>query len=82
MTGRRLVRDLLRATCILSAAGAVAAVAFLWLGPASIEREYHVRNEAKRFTPTVGHGMGQLLGEALLLAVVAYSGRRWLRVRL
>jgi len=45
-------------------------------------RRYHVKNEIGRFSPTVGHGLLQIGGETFLLIVIAYAGRRWLRVRL
>jgi hypothetical protein len=76
------MRFILRAAAIALAAAAIAAAAFLWLGRPVLAREYHVRNEVARFAPTVGHGLIQLAGETLLLALVAYAGRRWLRVRL
>jgi hypothetical protein len=48
-------------------------------GPPSRIREYH-QNEIARFAPSVGHGVGQLLGETVLLMLVAYIGRKWLRL--
>jgi hypothetical protein len=78
----RPMRSLVRAAAVLLAASAIAGAPFLWLGRPAPAREYHVRNEAARFTPTVGHGLLQLGGETLLLVLVAYGGRRWLRVRL
>jgi len=82
---RRLAPSLLialgRSVIVLVAAGAVAALAYAFLGRPSLAREYR-QNEIARFTPTVGHGLGQFAGEAALLAAFAYAGRRWLRVRL
>jgi hypothetical protein len=70
-----------RAVCIAAAAVVIAVVPYLWLGQPSIAREYG-RNEFRRFAPTAGHGIGQLVGETLLLVGVVYVGRRWLRIRL
>lgn len=75
------LRWLLRATIVGLAAASVAAAALLTLGPPSLARAYQ-QNEIARFAPTVGHGIGQFLGETFLLALVAYVGRRWLRIRL
>jgi hypothetical protein len=76
-----LLIALSRSVMVLVAAGAVAASAYAFLGRPSLAREYR-QNEIARFTPTVGHGLGQFAGEAALLAAFAYVGRRWLRVRL
>jgi hypothetical protein len=77
-----VMRFILRASVIALAAGAIAGIAFLVLGAPSLAREYHVRNEFARFVPTVGHGLIQFGGETFLLVLVAYAGRRWLRIRL
>ena len=78
----RLVRLVFRAAVIVLAGFAIAGAAFMWLGPPALAREYQVKNEVARFAPTVGHGLLQLGGETFLLVLVAYSGRRWLRIRL
>jgi hypothetical protein len=70
-----------RAACIGVAAALVAVIPYLWLGPPSAARQYR-QNEIARFSPTAGHGLGQLAGETLLLGGVVYAGRRWLRIRL
>lgn len=70
-----------RSVLVLLAVGVVAASAFAFLGPPSLTREYR-QNEIARFAPTAGHGLVQFGGEAALLGVFAYVGRRWLRVRL
>ena len=67
---------------IVLSASAIAGTALLWLGPPALAREYHVKNEVARFVPTVRHGLLQFGGETFLLVVAAYSGRRWLRIRL
>jgi hypothetical protein len=79
---RTVMRTLSSITWIILAAAAVAGAALFWLGPPTMAREYHARSEIARFTPTAGHGLLQLGGESFLLALVAYAGRRWLRVRL
>ena len=78
----RPIRLAFGAAVIVLAALAVAGAAFLWLGPPALAREYHVKNEVARFAPTVGHGLLQLGGETFLLVLVAFAGRRWLRIRL
>ena len=78
----RLIWLTFRAAVIVLAAFAIAGIAFVWLGPPALAREYHVKNEVARFAPTVGHGLLQFGGETFLLVLVAYSGRRWLRIRL
>jgi hypothetical protein len=62
-------------------AAGVAWLAFLLVGAPSPARVYR-QNEIAGFAPTAGHGLGQLLGEGLLLVLFAYAGRRWLRIRL
>lgn len=78
---RSMTRVVFHAALIVSMAAAVAGAALLWLGPPTRAREYR-QNEIARFAPTPGHGIGQLVGESGLLILVAYAGRRWLRVRL
>ena len=88
LTGRINIRlapslghGLARGAVLLLGAGVVALGAFAMLGPPS-ETRLHYQNEVARFVPTLGHGLGQFAGESALLAVVAYLGRKWLRVRL
>lgn len=76
-----LTRTLWRSLLVLLAAGVVAVAAFAWLGPPAPARRY-VQDEIARFGPTAGHGLGQLAGMTLLLCLVTYAARRWLRVRL
>lgn len=76
--GARLVG---RITCLCVVAVVIAVCPYLWLGPPSPAREYR-QDEIARFSPTGGHGIGQLLGETLLLCGVVYASRRWLRIRL
>lgn len=51
------------------------------IGKPSLARLYS-QNEIERFNPTLGHGIGQLSGEAFLVFLVAFIARKWLRVRL
>lgn len=76
-----LLRWATRTLLILLVAAAIAAVPLLTLGPPTRVRWYR-QNEVARFAPTAGHGIGQLAAEAFLLLLVAYVGRRWLRLRL
>ena len=70
-----------RTLAILAAAAAVGVTIYVWLGPPSLARLYG-QDEIARFAGSHGRGVGQFLGEAGLLALFAYAGRRWLRVRL
>jgi hypothetical protein len=70
-----------RITCFCMAAAVIAICPLLWLGPPSPAREYR-QDEIARFSPTVRHGLVQLVGETLLLSGVVYASRRWLRIRL
>jgi hypothetical protein len=81
-TIRAFMQILARVALVGLAAAAIAGAALLCLGPPALAREYHIKSEISRFTPTVGHGLIQLGGETFLLILVAYSARRWLRVRL
>jgi hypothetical protein len=72
---------LARSTLIAAAVAAVALGVLALLGPPTPARLYS-QDEVARFTPSLGHGLGQLLGESLLLCLAAYVGRRWLRVRM
>jgi len=79
---RPFAQILSRVALIILSTSVIAGAVFLWLGPPAAAREYHVKSEIGRFVPTVGHGLIQFGGETLLLIVVAYSARRWLRIRL
>jgi fermentation-respiration switch protein FrsA (DUF1100 family) len=70
-----------RVAAIGAAAGCVALLAHLWLGPPTLTRAYQ-QNEVARFRPTAGHGVVQLAGETFLVCLCAYVGRRWLKIRL
>jgi len=70
-----------RVFIFLCAAGLVAMAAYVILGKPSLLRLYS-QDEIARFSPTAGHGVGQFVGEAFLIALVAYIGRKWLRVGL
>lgn len=75
------LRWVARGLLVLAGAGAIGAAAYLWLGPPSAARLYP-HDEIARFRPTAEHGLLQFAGEGFLLLLVAYAGRRWLRVRL
>jgi len=79
---RPFVQIISRIAWITLSASVITGAAFLWLGPPAAAREYHVKSEIGRFVPTAGHGLLQFGGETLLLVVVAYAARRWLRIRL
>ena len=81
MSSTRLVSIVAGGLFVLLAAASVCVSAFFLIGRPSAQRVYH-QNEIARFTPTAGHGIGQLVGEASLLCLVAFIGRRWLRVRM
>jgi len=59
----------------------ITALAWSVVGTPSIRREYR-QNEIGRFEPTISHGLIQCGGEAMLVGLVAWIARKWLRVRL
>jgi hypothetical protein len=66
---------------VLLASAIIAGVPLAVLGRPT-EARLHPGNEVLRFSPSLPRGMAQFLGESCLVAIVAYLGRRWLRVRL
>ena len=70
-----------RICIVIIAAGIVASVLYGILGQPSGERLY-VQNEIARFKPTLGHGIVQILGETLLIALYVLVARKWLRIKL
>jgi hypothetical protein len=66
---------------VLMASAIIAVVSLLILGKPA-EARLHVGDEVSRFSANLQRGAVQFLGESCLVAVVAYLGRRWLRVRL
>jgi hypothetical protein len=79
--GPGIVRIAARLTAVGLAAALVVAPTYWWLGPATTTRLYG-RDEFARFRPTVGHGLGQFVGETLLSLLLIWAARRWLRLRL
>jgi len=63
------------------ATGLVSFALYLIVGQPSLSRLYD-QNEITRFQPGLDHGIVQFLGEALLLAIVAFIARKWLRIKL
>jgi len=70
-----------RIIILILATGFVSLVWYSVIGKPSIARLYN-HDEIARFHPSVGHGLVQFLGEAFLLAIVAFIARKWLRIRL
>lgn len=70
-----------RILVLLFVALLVSAAAWLVNGAPSPERRVR-QNEIARFSPSLGHGLVQLLGETGLVVVGAWIARRWLRIRL
>jgi putative lipase involved disintegration of autophagic bodies len=66
---------------LIFAIGLVSLAIYSIIGEPSLKRLYN-QNEIARFNPSLGHGIIQLLGEAFLLAIVAFIARKWLRIRL
>jgi hypothetical protein len=77
----RVVSTLRRSALVFIAATIVGATVFLKLGPPTVTRVYR-QDEVARFAGSPARGVGQFAGEAMLLCLVAYASRRWLRVRL
>lgn len=78
---RQALRAAGRSGLLLIAAFLIAGALIAMLGRPSAAR-LHRADEIARFRPTLGHGLVQLIGEGLLLVVIVYIGRRWLRMRL
>jgi len=70
-----------RISILILATGFVSLVWYSVIGKPSIARLYN-HDEIARFHPSVGHGLVQFLGEAFLIAIVAFIARKWLRIRL
>lgn len=51
------------------------------LGHPTIARLYP-QNEIARFRPTLGHALLQFFGQSMMIGVIVYAARRWLRVRI
>jgi Domain of unknown function (DUF4405) len=77
----KLMSLLVRSSILILAAGLVSLVLYSIIGKPSLTRVYN-QNEIARFNPDLGHGIVQFLGETLLLAIVAFIARKWLRIRL
>lgn len=72
---------LVRIGILILATFLISIVLYSIIGKPSITRLYD-QNEIARFYPSLGHGIVQFLGEAFLLAIVAFIARKWLRIRL
>ena len=72
---------LVRIGILILATGLIAIVLYSLIGQPSLKRLYN-ENEIARFNPSLSHGIVQFLGEAFLLAIVAFIARKWLRIRL
>jgi hypothetical protein len=77
----RFMSILIRTIILCIASCLVYLLLFCFIGAPSVARLYH-QNEMARFNPNLGHGLTQLFGEILLLAMVVFIARKWLRVRL
>lgn len=72
----------LRWTALVLAASAIIATASVLILGKPTEARLHLGDEVARFSPNILRGAVQFLGESSLVAIVAYFGRRWLRLRL
>jgi hypothetical protein len=72
---------LMRIGLLLLATGLVSFALYSIIGEPSITRLYS-GNGIARFNPSLSHGLIQLVGEAFLIAIVAFIARKWLRIRL
>jgi hypothetical protein len=77
----RRILLLMRTGILILAAGLIALVLYCIIGKPSITRLYN-HNEIARFNPDLAHGVVQLMGETLLLAIIVFIARKWLRIRL
>lgn len=70
-----------RVGILIAATALISIILYSILGKPSLTR-LHNQNEIARFYPSFGHGIVQFLGEAFLLAIVAFIARKWWRIRL
>jgi len=77
----RFMSSIMRIGILALATSLVALLLYSIIGEPSLIR-LHNQNELARFTPTLGHGIVQLSGEAFLVAIVAFIARKWLHIRL
>ena len=72
---------IMRMAMLLLAVAVVAGAMYAINGAPSSRRRVR-QNEIARFAPTVGHGLGQFIGETGLVVLAAWFARRALNVRL
>jgi hypothetical protein len=72
-----IARSLLLIAAVIGVTGAM----YVANGAPSAMRRVR-QNEIARFSPTLAHGVGQLLGETGLVVLAAWIARRGLKVRL
>jgi len=77
----RFIVSLMRIGVLALATSVVSILLYSLIGKPSLARLYN-HNEIARFNPSLGHGLVQFLGEAFLVAIVAFTARRWLRIKL
>ena len=77
----KVMAIVVRIGILFLATGLVSLALYFIVGQPSLSRLYN-RNEIARFQPSLDHGLVQFFGEALLLAIVAFIARKWLRIRL
>ena len=77
----KIMSILVRIGILILATGIISIMLYIIIGKPSLARLYN-QNEIARFYPSLGHGIVQFLGEAFLLAIVAFIARKWLRIRL
>jgi hypothetical protein len=70
-----------RTSAFCAAAALVDGAMYFANGAPSLRRRV-LQSEIARFSPTLGHGLFQLLGETMLVVLHAWICRRWLKVRL
>ena len=77
----KIMTIVLRTSVLLCAMGIVALALYMIIGDPSLKR-LNNQNEIARFTPTLGAGVRQFVGETLIIALYAFVARKWLRVKL
>jgi len=75
------LNTLLRISVITVTAGIIAVILYYLLGRPSVTR-LDTQDKIARFSPTLGHGIIQFVGEIFFISIVTYVARRWLKVRL
>ena len=79
--GPNFLITLLRISVFIVSAGIITLTLYYLLGQPSVSR-LDPQDKIARFSPTLGHGILQFVGETFLISIDVYVARKWLRVKL